>query len=131
MKKNFLNEDGSDTRFRIELPEGLKEYEPNPTEMQSNPINFWELVQQQGQHKDNFWEGITYCAAINCDKPYNRPNKPISAAPPSAMPLSVPKESSVPEVPPSKSTSKNYLYIGLGIAAIIIGATLVIKNKTI
>lgn len=121
MKKNFLNEDGSDTRFRIPIPEGLKEYEPNPTEAKSGYPKF----------KDNFWEGVTYCMAINCDKPYNRPNKPISAAPPSAMPPSVPKESSVPVVPPAKSSSKDYLYIGLGIATIIIGATLVIKNKTI
>lgn len=44
VKKNFLNEDGSDTRFRIELPEGLKEYEPNPTEMQPKNISAYTAM---------------------------------------------------------------------------------------
>jgi hypothetical protein len=117
MKKNFLNEDGSDTRLKTS--------------------NFWEGIDLKLMLENNTTNGRVWhskpCKAINCDKAYTtpyRPNKPIPAAP-SAMPPSVPKEPSVPVVPLTKASSKNYLYIGLGIAAIIIGATLVIKNKTI
>jgi hypothetical protein len=101
---------------------------PNPTEMQANPM-FQSIVNDKATN--NFWEGIDFYSGEKLravQMPYSRPNKPIPAAP-SAMPPSVPKEPPVPVVPLTKS-SKNYLYIGLGIAAIIIGATLVIKNKT-
>ena len=118
MKKNFLNEDGEGSKFRIELPDGMKDYEPSAqTKSNNEPC---EIVTLRGKE-------FPICRQPfgNYDTRNWRADQVVYSAPPVVQPASTP--ASTPAPPASKNITP-YIYAGIGLIVILVVAKMVMKK---
>ena len=142
MKKNFLNEDGEGSKFRIELPDGMKDYEPSAQTKYNNEP--YEIVRLRGKeikiYRYPIMEGIPAYRPLNLKNkdvlvnneglPVHPADQIVYLAPPVVQPVSTPA-AAAPVSTPAPATSKNitpYVYAGIGLIVILLIARLVTKK---